>query len=127
MTDRDLELQLRAWYGLNVPVTESAPPTLRSVVLAIPRTGPRPLVPLERRRTLVLVAAALVVLAVAGAILVGGFPFPTVKPSLTPDVPSPRPSAAQTIVPSPLPSLPIAGMVSDWRRCSPRRTPWPGS
>jgi hypothetical protein len=117
MTDLDLELRLRAWYGSNIPVSETAPPALRATILAIPRAAPRPLIRLDGRRPLALIAAAaLVALAIAGAILVGGLTLPTVKPSPSPDAPSPGPSTTRAAVATPLPALSSPGMVSDWRQ-----------
>lgn len=115
MTDQQLELELRAWFRANVPATEAAPPSLRVTVLAVPRTAPRPLIRVEGRRPFALVAAAaLVAIAIAGVVLVGGITLPTPKPSPTPHPGSPAPSFADeaTLLPSP----PIAGMVADWRQ-----------
>jgi hypothetical protein len=115
MTDQDLELRLHAWYRANVPVTEPAPSALRATVLAIPRTAPRPLLRIDGRRPLVLVAAAaLVVIGAAGVIIAGGLWPSSVMPSPTPrltELPS-----APAVAPTGSPALPpIGGMVSDWR------------
>ena len=114
MTDQQLELELRAWFRAEVPASEAAPAALRARVLAVPETAPRPLVRLDGRRPFaIMAAAALVAIAVAGVMLVGGIKLPTVKPSPTPSPGSPRPSVTATPTP-PLP--PIAGMIADWRQ-----------
>jgi hypothetical protein len=118
MTDQDLGLRLRAWYGANVPATEPAPPALRATVLAIPRTATRPLLRIDGRRPLALVAAAaLVALAVAGAMLVGGVLPNSVVPSPTPRVTELPSATAHVVAPTRSPAPPpIAGMVADWRQ-----------
>jgi hypothetical protein len=117
MTDQQLELELRAWYGTNVPASETAPPALRAAVLAVPSTAPRPVIRVgERRHFAVMAAAALVAIAIAGAMLVGGITLPTPKPSPTAHPGSPPPSDSQTAAPTPRITPPVAGMVADWRQ-----------
>ena len=117
MTDQDLELRLRAWYGAAVPVSETAPPALRSSVLGIPRTAPHPLLRLDGRRPLVMVAAAgLVALAAAGVVLVGALSLPTVAPLPTPTAVPTKATASEPPSATALPHPPIAGMSADWRQ-----------
>jgi len=58
MTDRPIEQQLRAWYAVQVPVTEGAPSALRAGVVAIPRDVVVRPVQLGGQRRLALLAAA---------------------------------------------------------------------
>jgi hypothetical protein len=95
MIDRDLELQVRGWFAAEVPVSVAAPQPLRTAVRAIPRTVSRPVVIAESRARFALLAAAaaIVVLATIGALLLstGHSPTPSVSPASTP---SPEPASA---------------------------------
>src|SRR5690348_11415569 len=81
MTDRELELQLRAWYGAEVPDSEVAPVALRASVLALPRTVVRPAVIVWRRRVSLLAAAAVLAATLVGLLVLGPGHAPTPSPS----------------------------------------------
>jgi hypothetical protein len=83
MTERELELQLRAWYRSEVPATEAAPIALRASVLTVPRTVVRPAVVLSRRRISLFAAAAVLVATLIGLLALGPghTPTPTSSPS----------------------------------------------
>jgi hypothetical protein len=97
LTDRELEGRLRAWYRAEVGEDVIAPVSLRRDVAAIPRTESRPAGRFDRRRDVMLFAAAALVL-VGGAAAVGSGLLRL--PSLVP--PEPVPSVA--IVPTPSPA-----------------------
>ncbi|HEX8025343.1 MAG TPA: kelch repeat-containing protein [Candidatus Limnocylindrales bacterium] len=74
MTDRDLELRLRDWFAADAR-DDVAPAQLRESVLALPRTGPGPLVPaIPRRQLWWLAAAAMLAIATSAAVLTAGRP-----------------------------------------------------
>jgi hypothetical protein len=109
MTDRELELQLRAWYRREIHAAEVAPASLRAAVQSIPvgrpETGPSA-VRLRRPTWLLAAAVLLVTLLVVGAIAVGSRNPPTVTP---------LPSARLAVPPEPssIASLPL-GTVGSW-------------
>jgi hypothetical protein len=107
MNDRELELRLQGWYRVNVAPTEAAPPALRAAVLAIPRTAPRPLVRLDRRKPLALLAAAVLLgaLAAFGSGVLKMRPTPTLGPS-------PSASSVTTTGPTVEPTSPAASPVT---------------
>lgn len=100
MIDREFELELRAWYSADVPISEMAPATLRASVAAIPRTVVRPVVMGTSRRRIVLLAAAAMVGVTLGALLIGGpgeqsTPPPSARATLESTLPtSLRPASA---------------------------------
>jgi hypothetical protein len=112
MTDRELELQLRAWYGREIDAAEIAPASLRAAVRSIPvdrpETGPSA-VRLRRPTWLLAAAVLLVTLLVVGAVAVGSRHPPTVTP-----LPSAR-LAVPPNLPSSIASLP-SGTVGSWVR-----------
>jgi hypothetical protein len=104
MTDRELELRLRAWYRREIDAAEVAPASLRAAVRSIPverpETGPSA-VRLRRPTWLLAAALLLATLLVAGALAVGSRNPPAVTP----------PSSARLVVPPNSPSS-IASLTS---------------
>lgn len=110
MTDDEMERRLRAWYRAEVAAAEVAPGDLRIRIAAIPRTNPRPIRLRRGRRSLTLMAAALVLVVGGGLNAVGGLqsgdPAPSSAPSRLPIIAGPvsptpdiRPSVAPTVTP----------------------------
>ena len=121
MTDRDLEERLRAWYRAEVGENETAPPSLRRDVAAIPRTTPIPIRPLGGRRGLTLLAAAALLL-VGGAVAAAGSGLLRL-PSLVPPEPAPS-SPLISSAPSPsAPSSVVPAMAPSWTATGSMRTP----
>ena len=109
MTDRELEARLRTFYRTEVDEGETAPPALRRVVAAIPRTIPRAARSFGRGRPLTLLAAAALLL-VGGAVAATGSGLVRL-PSLLP--------------PEPAPTLPVAVTTRRPSRRRPRQLPRP--
>ena len=130
MSDRELELGLRAWYADEVRETETAPDVLRAAVKAIPVTAPAPLRPISRRRGMTLFAVA-AVLVVGGALAVGSglFRLDDTKPLPSNAlVTEPSPSETRPETPVPTPNLRQGGLIAftrmvdkPERKCS---SPW---
>src|SRR6185503_4874631 len=107
MTTPDLERRIRTWFADEIGETEAAPSSVHAFLGAIPQSMPRQH-GLFGRRAIVLLAAALLVGLLAGAIAVGsGFfklrsilppPSPTVEASV-----QPAPSSSA----EPSPALPL--------------------
>ena len=103
MTDRQLELQLQAWYRAAVPDTEVAPAALRADVMAIPTLAPRPLVLVRPwSRFQLVAAAALLGVLVAGLLLASGTVH-LVAPAPSASVPPTTPVTALPATPNPTP------------------------
>src|SRR2546426_10671511 len=103
MPDRELELQLRAWYRAQVPATEAAPSALRASVAAIPRTVVRPVI-VSRRRVSLLAVAAVLAATLVGLVALGPGHAPTVTPSPPASGPvSTTPIVAPSVEPTPTP------------------------
>ena len=98
--ESEFEHRLRAWYRRETDAVLPAPAQLRDKVAAIPESTIRTVGPLSHRRTLTLVAAALMATSIGGILITGGMSTPS---------PTPVP-----------PSLPAA-VVTDlaWRSVSP--------
>jgi Tol biopolymer transport system component len=104
MTDRELELQLRAWYRGEVPASEMAPAALRLTVAAIPQTVVRPTVIASRRRVSLIAAAAALAATLIGLLALGPGHAPTQTPSPSrSDVTSSLLVVAPSIEPTPTP------------------------
>jgi Tol biopolymer transport system component len=114
MTDRELDLRLRAWYHADVPATETAPAALRASIAAIPRTGSGTVVRFPRRFLGLAAAATLLIgLLAATLLLTTGHavikPAPSTSSSLAPSAPlvfatsepstTPTTSAAPALLP----------------------------
>jgi len=98
MTDRELELQLRAWYRVEIPATEIAPPALRESISAIPGRVGRPLALVRSRRRLGLLAAAAVLLVILGGLLLVGSNYITnIVPPASPEASSEQSPAASAL------------------------------
>jgi Tol biopolymer transport system component len=104
MTDRELELQLRAWYRADVPAAEMAPPALRLSVAAIPKTVVSPTLIVSRRQVSLIAAAAALAVTLIGLLALGPGRTPTQTPSPSPsEVTSSLPVVAPSIEPTPTP------------------------
>ena len=105
MTDDQLELRLRDWYGAEVPVDLTAPAPLRSSLAAIPEALPLRRRVGARRPLTLLAAAALLTAAIVGAALLAGSRAddltPVVIPSRTPSVEPSTRSVEPSIAPVP--------------------------
>jgi Tol biopolymer transport system component len=129
MNDRELEARLRAFYRTEVGANETAPPSLRQDVAAIPHATPIPIRPLGGRRGFTLLAAAALLL-VGGALAAGSglLRLPSVVP------PQPAPSLAAetsgpTISPSPVPTatpVPVPPRAPSWAATGSMITPRAG-
>ena len=127
MTNDELEQRLRAWYRTDVDGGERAPASLRASVRAIPGANRVRALPFGGRRgSVVLIAAAIVMaLAIAGAIAVGAgivrlstiLPAPSLPEASLALGPTPQPSrtaASPSASPAPSPGVPPAqGMFVD--------------
>ena len=84
--ESEFEHRLRAWYRRETDAVLPAPAQLRDKVAAIPGSTIRTVGPLSHRRTLTLVAAALMATAIGGILITGGMatPSPTPVPPLIP-------------------------------------------
>ena len=103
MTDRELELQLRAWYRAEVSAADVAPAALRASVLAVPRTVVRPAVIVSRRRVSLLAAAAVLAVTLIGLLVLGPGHTPTPTPSPSASAQSSLPLVQPTLAPTPTP------------------------
>jgi hypothetical protein len=115
MSDRELETRLRAWYRSAVNEAETAPPSLRLALVALPMTDPLPvgvglaerLRGLRERPLLALggtLAVVLVALAV-GAGTIGRWPgvgAPTDAPSASPSLSAPAPTGERWAATGPM-------------------------
>jgi len=107
MTTPDLERRIRTWFADEIGETEAAPSSVYAFLGAIPQSMPRQQA-LFGRRAFVLLAAALLVSIVAGAIAVGSgviklpsfLPLPSVVAE-----PSAEASPSGSVEPSPAPPL----------------------
>ena len=100
MTDHELEQRLRSWYRAEIPAEETAPATLRSMVVAIPQANPAAMrrIGPSRGLRLLAVAAVLTTATIGGALLAGSglIDVPViVAPS---DAPSTSPSPDATAI-----------------------------
>jgi hypothetical protein len=87
MTDRELELQLRAWYRARADQSMTAPAELAASVLAIPDEEPVRPEFFGSRRTLLLMAAALLLALVVGtAVAIGEGLLPWLDDDGTPEL-----------------------------------------
>jgi WD40-like Beta Propeller Repeat len=103
MTDRELELQLRAWYRAEVPASEVAPAALRASVLAVPGTVGRPAVIVTRRRISLLAAAAVLAATLIGLLVIGPGHAPTPTPSPSASAESSLLLVEPSLAPTPTP------------------------
>jgi Tol biopolymer transport system component len=97
MTNEQLEQRLRDWYRDEIPVDETAPAALRSSLAAIPRDSSASSRRLRSPRGFTLLAAAALVVVLAGSLAAGG---------ILRDRPAPSDgllSASPPLVPSPSP------------------------
>ncbi len=98
MTDDELELRLRTWYRAEVGAVEPAPIALHGSVASIPAAIPvRPRL-FGGRRTLVLLAAALIAALIVGGVIAVGSGLVRLGP--VERAPVPAPSAAAVASPS---------------------------
>jgi Tol biopolymer transport system component len=111
MTTPDLERRIRTWFADEIGETEAAPSSVYAFLGAIPRSMPREH-GLFGRRTFVLLAAALLVGLLAGAIAVGSG---LVKlPSILP-LPAPSPLVIESPSASPQPRVGVVAYMRSGR------------
>jgi len=103
MTDRELELQIRAWFRAEVPASEVAPAALRARVLVLPRTVIRPAVIVSRRRISLLAAAAVLAVTLIGLLALGPGHAPTPAPSPSASAQSSLSLVEPSLAPTPTP------------------------
>jgi len=103
MTTPDLERRIRTWFADEIGETEAAPSSVHAFLGTIPQSMPREH-GLFGRRAIVLLAAALLMGLLAGAIAVGSgiFKLPSVLPAPSPTVEaSLQPAPSSSAEPSP--------------------------